>query len=110
MAKIVTPLTNIQVKQAQSKEKEYNLSDGGGLFLRVKPNGTKSWIFNYTSPVTGKRSNLSFGVYPDLSLADAREHRAESKRLLANNIDSYLAVTIYPFAESRVKASTIDGK
>ena len=87
MAKIVTPLTNIQVKQAQTKEKEYNLSDGGGLFVRVKPNGTKSWIFNYISPVTGKRSNLSFGIYPDLSLADARDHRAESKRLLANNID-----------------------
>lgn len=87
MAKIVTPLTNIQVKQAQPKEKEYNLSDGSGLFLRVKPNSTKSWIFNYTSPDTGKRSNLSFGVYPDISLAEAREYRAESRGLLAKKID-----------------------
>ena len=46
MAKIVKPLAAIQVKQAKSKEKEYNLSDGEGLALRIMPNGSKKWIFN----------------------------------------------------------------
>ncbi|WP_351189426.1 integrase domain-containing protein [Shewanella sp. TB4-MNA-CIBAN-0142] len=87
MAKKVTPLTNTQVKQAKPKDKEYNLSDGEGLMLRVKPTGSKLWIFNYYHPFTNKRVNISFGSYPDLSLADAREKRVYSRKLLANDID-----------------------
>ncbi|WP_440875452.1 integrase domain-containing protein [Thalassotalea sp. PLHSN55] len=87
MARITTPLTNTEVKQAKSKSKEYNLADGDGLMLRVKPNGSKLWLFNYSRPYTKKRANLSFGKYPDLSLAKARELRKEAKELLAQNID-----------------------
>ncbi|MEH6577372.1 MAG: integrase domain-containing protein [Amphritea sp.] len=57
------------------------------MFLRVKPNGSKLWIFNYVVPVTGKRANLSFGIYPDVSLAEARERRGGARRLLAKGID-----------------------
>jgi integrase len=87
MAKKVTPLTNTQIKQAKPKDKEYNLSDGEGLMLRLKPTGSKLWIFNYYHPFTNKRVNISFGSYPDLSLADAREKRIYSRKLLANDID-----------------------
>ncbi|OED84905.1 integrase domain-containing protein [Vibrio breoganii] len=85
--KKIAPLTNTQVKQASSKDKEYNLSDGEGLALRIKPNGSKSWIFNYSRPYTKKRANLSFGLYPAVSLANARARRREARELLAKNID-----------------------
>ena len=87
MAKTTKPLTNTEIDKAKPKEKEYNLADGYGLILRVKPTGTKSWLFNYYHPITKKRKNLSLGQYPDLSLANARKKRAEAKELLADNID-----------------------
>lgn len=87
MAKTTKPLTNTEVSHAKPKGKEYNLLDGYGLMLRVKPTGTKSWLFNYYHPVTKKRKNLSIGQYPAISLADARKQRASAKELLAQNID-----------------------
>ena len=87
MARIVRPLSDTEVKNARPKAKEYNLADGRGLYLRVKPNGTKSWLFNYSRPYTRQRSNLSFGIYPALSLAKARAMRQEALELLAQHID-----------------------
>jgi integrase len=87
MAKTTTQLTNTQVKQAKPKANEYNLADGSGLMLRIKTTGSKLWIFNYQRPITKKRANISFGQYPDISLADAREKRADARKLLANDID-----------------------
>jgi len=87
MAKITKPLNNTEVKQAKSKDKDYTLLDGEGLQLRVKINGTKSWLFNYYHPITKKRKNLSLGQYPALTLAEARKLRSNSKELLTNNID-----------------------
>jgi integrase len=87
MAKTTKPLTNTGIDKAKPKDKEYNLADGYGLILRVKPTGTKSWLFNYYHPITKKRKNLSLGQYPDLSLANARKKRTEAKELLADNID-----------------------
>lgn len=87
MAKITKPLTNTEVSQAKPKDKEYNLSDGGGLALRVKPNGTKTWLFNYYHPYTNKRSNISFGTFPIVSLKQARDSRDNSRVLLSQDID-----------------------
>jgi len=87
MAKITKPLTNTEVKQAKPKVNDYTLLDGEGLQLRVKINGTKSWLFNYYHPITKKRKNLSLGQYPALTLAEARKLRSNSKELLTNNID-----------------------
>lgn len=87
MARTTKPLTNTEVKQAKPKEKVFTLSDGAGLQLRVKPNGTKLWLFDYQRPYTKKRTSLSFGSYPSLSLADARIKREEAKELLAKDID-----------------------
>jgi len=87
MARRTSPLTNTEVKQAKPKDKEYNLSDGDGLQLRIKPSGSKLWLFNYTRPFINKRANLSFGAYPALSLANARIKRNEARELLAQDID-----------------------
>jgi len=87
MAKQITPLTNTEVKQAKIKDKEYTLADGAGLQLRVRPNGAKLWILKYSQPYTKKRTNLSLGKYPQVSLAQARTKREELKVLLAENID-----------------------
>ena len=81
------PLTNTEVKQAKPLKKEYNLADGNGLYLRVKPNGTKLWLFNYFKPFTNKRSNISMGMYPNLSLGKARDLKQEYQSLLTDNID-----------------------
>lgn len=87
MPRTVKPLTDFKIKQAKPKEKEYNLSDGYGMQLRVKPNGSKLWLFNYIHPYTSKRTNLSIGCYPDVSLALARQERAKFRGLLAQDID-----------------------
>ena len=87
MARITKPLTNTEVKQAKAKEKEYNLSDGQGLSLKIKPNGSKLWFLNYYRPHTKKRNNLSLGSYPATSLAEARRKRGATREQLANGID-----------------------
>ena len=87
MARQTKPLTNTEVKQAKPKGKEYNLVDGEGLKLRIKPNGSKQWLFNYYKPLTKQRANISFGVYPEVSLAEARNRRKAARELLAQDID-----------------------
>ncbi|HBH7918033.1 tyrosine-type recombinase/integrase [Vibrio parahaemolyticus] len=87
MARTVTPLTNTEVKQAKASGKVKTLRDGGGLELRVSPTGSKSWIFKYRVPLTSKRTNISFGSYPSVTLAQARQRRTEASALLAQNID-----------------------
>ena len=87
MANSTTPLTDTQIRRKAPQSKEYNLSDGGGLQLRIKPSGTKAWLFNYPRPSTRKRTNMKLGTYPSLSLADARKRREECKSLLESGID-----------------------
>jgi hypothetical protein len=87
MANKTNPLTNTEVKQAKPREKEYNLIDGKGLALRIRPSGSKIWLFNYVHPYTKKRVNLGFGQYPSVTLAQARSEREKARALLAQNID-----------------------
>ncbi len=87
MPKVTTPLTALQINQSKPRDKEYNLADGQGLMLRIKPSGSKLWLFNYYRPYTKIRANFSLGAYPDLSLLMAREARAEARALLAKDID-----------------------
>jgi integrase len=82
-----TTLTNTEVKQAKPKDKVYKLSDGGGLQLRVKTNGTKSWLLDYFKPFTKKRTSIGLGAYPEVSLAEARKKRLAARELLAKDID-----------------------
>ena len=87
MAKKIHPLSSTQVDKSKPQSKEYSLSDGNGLAIRIKPIGTKVWIFNYQRPITKKRANLTLGRYPDLSLAKARTKAIEARELLAEGID-----------------------
>jgi integrase len=81
----VMKLTAKAVQAAKPKEKQYKLSDGAGLCLLVKPNGSKLWHFNYR--FNHKHRTISFGMYPDVSLARARERLQESRELLSEGID-----------------------
>ncbi|NMU18951.1 Arm DNA-binding domain-containing protein, partial [Vibrio parahaemolyticus] len=87
MAKQIKPLSPTQVTKAKPLEKEYSLADGNGLYLRVKPNGAKLWIFNYIHPTTKKRKNISLGAFPDITLASAREKTREMRQQVAEGID-----------------------
>ncbi|MBR0573855.1 MULTISPECIES: integrase arm-type DNA-binding domain-containing protein [Pasteurellaceae] len=87
MDRIVKPLTNTEIEKAKPKDKEYNLSDGGGLQLRIKANNGKVWLFNYYQPITKKRTNLKIGNYPAVTLAQARKHKDEYLTLLSKGID-----------------------
>lgn len=87
MPRVTKPLTDTQIRQAKPRVSEYSLSDGKGLALRVKPSGTKSWLFNYYTPFTKKRTNISLGIYPDVSLTKARKDRQQYRTLLAEKID-----------------------
>lgn len=80
-------LTDIKAKNAKPLEKEYKLTDGFGMFLRVTPKGSKYWQMAYR--FEGKQKLFSIGVYPAVSLSDARQRRDEAKRLLAQGIDPY---------------------
>ncbi len=79
------PLTDTKVKNARPSEKAVKLTDGFGLYLLVHPNGSKYWQLGYR--FEGKQKVFSIGVYPAVSLADARKRRDEAKKLLASGID-----------------------
>lgn len=85
MPKRITPLSDIQVRNAKPQEKEYRIFDGGGLNLLVTPSGGKLWRMKYR--LNGKCKQLSFGAYPAITLADARQRREDAKKLLANGVD-----------------------
>ena len=65
--------------------KPYKMGDAGGLYLEIAPSGGKWWRFKYR--YAGKEKRLSLGVYPDISLKDARQRRDDARKLLANDID-----------------------
>jgi integrase len=78
-------LTANKAKAAKPIDKPFKLSDGGGLYLLVQPNGSKYWRLDYR--FAGKRKTLAVGVYPDVSLLDARDKRDKARKLLADGID-----------------------
>ena len=77
-------LTDIAVKSAKPQDKPYKLTDGDGMYLLVTATG-KYWRLDYR--YLGKRKTLAIGVYPTITLADARERRYEARKSLANNVD-----------------------
>lgn len=78
-------LTDIKVRTAKPTDKQYKLTDGSGMHLLVHPNGSKYWRLQYR--FGGKQKMLALGIYPEVSLADARARRDEARKLLANGID-----------------------
>jgi len=78
-------LTELELKKAQEKDKDYNLSDGDGLYFIVRKNGSKFFRFDFR--YGGKRLSMSLGIYPLTSLKEARNKTADAKKLLENNIN-----------------------
>ena len=87
MPALALRLSDRQLKAVKAKDKDYVLSDGDGLQLRVRSNGSMLWNFNYREPVTKNRINMGLGTYPELSLANARKKVVEARELLAQGID-----------------------
>ncbi|PTP76045.1 integrase [Vibrio splendidus] len=80
-------LSATQVKQSKPKDKDYELSDGRGLNLRVRKNGGKSWAIRYKNPENGKPARFTLGTYPALSLADARKKALDCLNLIERGIN-----------------------
>lgn len=81
-------LTDTKLKSLVAKEKAYKVSDAGGLYIQVKPNGGKYWRMKYR--FMGKEKLLAVGVYPNVTLAAARKARDSAKELLTNGVDPAL--------------------
>ena len=97
MKRSVKKLTELELKKAAVKEdKDYNLSDGDGLYFIVRRNGSK--FFRLDFRYGGKRLSMSLGTYPKISLKEARDKKDECKKLLSENIN--------PISEKRVKKSS----
>ncbi|MBA2926270.1 tyrosine-type recombinase/integrase [Pseudomonas sp. P7] len=82
-----TRLSDRQLKAIKPRDKDYVLTDGDGLQLRVRVNRSMQWNFNYRHPVTKNRINMALGSYPEVSLAQARKKTVEARELLAQGID-----------------------
>ena len=82
-------LTALKVERARPKEKPYKLTDGGGLYLYCHPNGGRYWRYDYR--YAGKRKTLALGVFPDVSLAQARKAHQAARDAIANGSDPTLA-------------------
>ncbi len=87
MARKTKPLTDTEIKAVKPKDADYQIYDGDRLTLLIKSSGCKRWQFRDYPPFTRQRINQSFGTYPPVTLSDARKLRAESRALLAKQID-----------------------
>ena len=85
MPKLATPLTDIQPRTAKPKDKPYKLSDGGGLYLLVNPDGAKYWRMGYR--FAGTERLLAFGKYPEVTLSEARTKRTSARKLMSDGVD-----------------------
>lgn len=79
------PLTDVEIRKAKPAEKPLKLTDGGGLYLILRPNGAKWWRMDYS--FGGKRKTLSMGVYPETTLKEAREKLESAKALIKSGYD-----------------------
>jgi len=85
MPKLAERLTDVKIKNTKPKEKPFRVAAGRGLFLLVKPDGSKYWVMRYQ--FEGKENNLSFGRYPEVSLINAESQATSTHELLANGIN-----------------------
>jgi diguanylate cyclase (GGDEF)-like protein/PAS domain S-box-containing protein len=85
MARSVIPLTDRRIRQTGTAARPFKLADGGGMYLLLNPDGSRYWRLDYR--FDGKRKTLALGVYPAVSLGEARKRRCAAKALLAEGRD-----------------------
>ncbi|MDY7546752.1 tyrosine-type recombinase/integrase [Glaciimonas sp. CA11.2] len=87
------PLTDIEVRKSKPREKTYRVSDGKGMYLEITPTGARYWRLKYRH--LGKEKRLALGVYPEVTIKDARVKRDAARILLSQGLD--------PGAEKKAK-------
>jgi integrase len=100
------PLADTRVRNAKGRAKPYKLSDGGGMYLLVVPDGGRYWRFDYR--FAGKRRTLALGVYPTVSLSDARARREEARTLLSKGTDPSVAKKVMKRAAKQASETTFE--
>ncbi|MFZ4536796.1 tyrosine-type recombinase/integrase [Propionivibrio sp.] len=78
------PLTDVKIRQSKASDKPRKITDGNGLYIEVKPNGSKLWRYRYK--IAGKENLFAIGEYPTVSLQDARQKRDEARVLVKQGI------------------------
>ena len=81
----MSKLTATAVTKAKARPKQYKLADSGGMYLLVLPSGSKYWRYDYS--FNKKRNTLALGIFPDISLADARKAHQKAREVLASGQD-----------------------
>jgi len=99
-------LSEVAVRQAKPKDKDYKLSDSEGLYLYVTKTGKRSWRLKYR--FAGKERRLVFGAYPEVSLKEAREKKVEARKLLAEGRDPGIEAKKEAIGRSRAAANTFE--
>ncbi|MSQ19260.1 MAG: DUF4102 domain-containing protein [Betaproteobacteria bacterium] len=79
------PISDTVIRKAQPQSKPFRLFDGAGMYLEIAPSGGKWWRLKYR--IAGKEKRLSLGVYPEVTLREARQRRDDARRMLRNGID-----------------------
>ena len=82
---LMSKLTQLEVKNAKPRERPYKVADGAGMYLYVKPTGAKYWRLDYR--YRNKHKTLALGVYPEVTLAEARVKRENARRQIADGFD-----------------------
>jgi hypothetical protein len=98
-------LTDAGIRQSKPREKPFKLPDGGGLFLYVTVKGARLWRWKYR--YEGKEKLMSFGAYPDVSLAQARDLHRQARELLASGVDPMAARKVEKQADAPCRGSLL---
>lgn len=99
-------LSDTAIKKAKPEQKPYKMADGGGMYLEVMPTGSKYWRLKYR--FGGKEKRLAFGVYPDVTLAEARSRRDDARKLLANDTDPSAAKQAKKLSNAELGANSFE--
>ena len=99
-------LTNTAIRSAKPREKTFKMFDERGLYLEISPAGGKWWRFKYR--FEGKEKRISLGVYPDVSLKDARDRRDDARKQLASGIDPSEHRKVQKLVRTDLKANSFE--
>jgi len=106
MPKRIIPLSDVKVRNAKAKEKDYKLTDGGGLYLLVASTGSKLWRFKYA--YGGKEKLLALGKHPIITLSEARRRRDDAKILLDTGVDPSINRKAVKAARNKTAANSFE--